>query len=98
MKYMLLTYSSENAWSPEEWKQCVETSMGICQEMAARGQFMAASPLHPVATATSVRVRNGATTCHSRAFAETTEQLGGYYLINVENLDEAIAITPESER
>ena len=92
MKYMLLIYSSENAWSPEEWKQCVETSMGICQAMAVKGQFMAASPLHPVATATSVRVRNGQRLATAGLFAETTEQLGGYYLIDVENLDEAIAM------
>ncbi len=59
MKYMLLIYSPEDAWTPDEWKQCVETSMGICQEMAAKGQFLAASPLHPVATATCLRVRNG---------------------------------------
>ena len=50
MKYMLLIYSPENAWTPDEWKQCVETSRGICQEMAAKGQFMAASP-------PSIRVR-----------------------------------------
>ena len=92
MKYMLLIYSPENAWSPKEWKQCVETSMGICQEMAAKGQFIAASPLHPVATANSVRVRNGQRLVTVGPFTETTEQLGGYYLIDVENLDEAIAI------
>lgn len=92
MKYMLLIYSPENAWSPDEWKQCVETSMGICEEMDAKGQFLTASPLHPVATATSVRVRNGQPLITAGPFAETTEQLGGYYLIDVENLDEAITI------
>ncbi len=92
MKYMLLIYSPENAWSPDEWKQCVETSMGICQEMAAKGQLLAASPLHPVATATTVRVRNWQRLITAGPFAETTEQLGGYYLIDVGNLDQAIAI------
>jgi hypothetical protein len=92
MKYMLLIYSPENAWSPDEWKQCVETSLGICQEMAAKGQFLSAAPLHPVATGTTVRVRNGQPLMTAGPFAETTEQLGGYYLIDVENLDEAIAI------
>ncbi len=92
MKYMLLIYSPENAWSPDEWKECVETSMGICQEMAAKGQFLAASPLHPVATGSTVRVRKGQRSITAGPFAETTEQLGGYYLIDVENLDEAIAI------
>ena len=92
MKYMLLIYSPEIAWNPEEWKQCVETSMQICEEMAAKRQLLSAAPLHPVATATTVRVRDGKQFITAGPFAETTEQLGGYYLINVENLDEAIAI------
>ncbi|MDX1928640.1 MAG: YciI family protein [Pirellulaceae bacterium] len=92
MKYMLLIYSPENAWTPEEWKRCVETSMGICQEMANKGQLISAAPLHPVATGVTVRVRDGKQLITTGPFAETTEQLGGYYLIDVENLDEAIAI------
>lgn len=92
MKYMLLIYSPEIGWSPDEWKQCVETSMGICQEMAAKGQLEAASPLHPVASGSTVRVRNGQRIITDGPFAETTEQLGGYYLIDVDNLDDAIAI------
>lgn len=92
MKYMLLIYSPENAWTPDEWNQCVSTSMGICQELAAEGKFLAASPLNPVATATTVRVRDGKSLITTGPFTETTEQLGGYYLIEVANLDEAIAI------
>ncbi len=92
MKYMLLIYSPENAWTPEEWNQCVATSMGICQELAAEGKFLTASPLHPVAAATTVRVRNGKSLITTGPFTETTEQLGGYYIIDVANLDEAIAI------
>jgi hypothetical protein len=92
MKYMLLIYSSENSWTPEEWKQCVETSMGICREMADKGQLLSAAPLHPVRTGVTVRVRDGERLITAGPFAETTEQLGGYYLIDVENLDEAIAI------
>ena len=92
MKYMLLIYSPENAWSPDEWKQCVEISLGICQEMAVKGQLLAASPLLPVATGSTVRVRDSQRLITAGPFAETTEQLGGYYLIDVENLDEAIAI------
>jgi hypothetical protein len=91
MKYMLLIYSPENSWTPDEWKACVETSMGICREMADAGQFIAASPLHPVATAVTVRVRQGERFVTTGPFAETAEQLGGFYLIDVENLDEAIA-------
>jgi hypothetical protein len=92
MKYMLLIYSPESAWSPEEWNQCVGTSLEICQELAAKGQFLAAAPLHPVATAVTLRSRNGQRLVTAGPFAETAEQLGGYYLIDVENLDEAIAI------
>lgn len=93
MKYMLLMYSPEDAWSPDEWKQCVETSLGICQELAAKGILQAAAPLHPVATGSTVRVRDGQRFITTGPFAETTEQLGGYYLIEVDNLDEAIAIS-----
>ncbi len=92
MKYMLLVYSPENAWSQAEWSRCVETSMGICQEMAAKGQLLSAAPLLPVATGTTVRVRDGQKLITTGPFAETTEQLGGYYIIDVDNLDEAIAI------
>ena len=92
MKYMLLIYSPENAWTPDEWNQCVEKSMQICEEMAAKGQLISAAPLHSVATATTVRVRDGKPFVTAGPFAETTEQLGGYYLIDVDNLDVAIAI------
>ena len=92
MKYMLLIYSPENAWAPDEWNQCVATSMGICQELAADGKLVAASPLHPVATATTVRVRDGKAIFTTGPFTETIEQLGGFYLIDVEHLDEAISI------
>ena len=92
MKYMLLVYSPEQAWTPEEWTACIATSTGICQELQAGGRFLAASPLHPVASATSVRVRHGDTLITAGPFAETTEQLGGFFLIDVPDLDEAIAI------
>ena len=92
MKYMLLVYSPENSWLPDEWKKCVETSMGICQEIAAKGQLLSAAPLLPVATGSTVRVREGQKLTTRGPFAETTEQLGGYYIIDVDNLDEAIAI------
>jgi hypothetical protein len=93
MKYMLLVYSPENSWSPDEWKKCVETSMGICHEIAAKGQLVSAAPLLPVATGGTVRVRDGQKLITTGPFAETIEQLGGYYIIDVDNLDEAIAIS-----
>lgn len=92
MKYMMLIYSSEAAWTPEDWTQCTKDSAAICHELAEKGQFVAASPLHPVSTATSIRVRDGKRQITDGPFAETNEQLGGYYIIDVDNLDEAIAI------
>lgn len=92
MKYMLLIYGAENCWTEEERKECMIESMGICDELAAEGKYIASSPLHSVTTATCVRVREGQRQVTDGPFAETTEQLGGYYIIDVENLDEAIAI------
>ncbi len=92
MKYMLLVYSTENAWTEEEWTACTIESTTVCHDLEAKGQFIAASPLHPVATAASVRVRNGQSLVTTGPFAETTEQLGGFFLIDVPNLDDAIAV------
>ena len=92
MKYMLLAYGPEGAWTTEERAQCMSDSAMLCHELAAQGRFLGASPLHPVATATCVRVRGEGRMITDGPFAETTEQLGGYYLIDVANLDEAIAV------
>lgn len=92
MNYMLLIYSPETSWTKEEWTQCTVDSMGVCQDLAEKGQFRAASPLHPVATAATVRVRNGQPLVTSGPFAETAEQLGGFFLIDVPDLDEAISV------
>ncbi|MCA9052756.1 MAG: SRPBCC domain-containing protein [Planctomycetaceae bacterium] len=92
MKYMLLIYSAESGWNEPEREACMLTSLGVCEELAAQGKFIAASPLHSVMTATSVRVRDGKPLITDGPFAETTEQLGGYYVIDVDNLDEAIAV------
>jgi hypothetical protein len=91
MKYMLLIYSPESAWTPDEWQACAEESTRLCHELVERGVFRTASPLEPVATATSVRVRDGRATVTKGPFAETTEQLGGFYLVDMPNLDEAIS-------
>lgn len=92
MKYMLLIYGAENSWTEEERKECMIESMGICDELAAEGKYVASSPLPSITTATSVRVRDGKRQVTDGPFAETTEQLGGYYIVDVPNLDEAIAI------
>jgi hypothetical protein len=92
MKYMMLVYGVEDAWTENERAECMADSTKLCHELSARGQYLGASPLHPVATATCVRVRNGHRLTTDGPFAETTEQLGGYFLIEAANLDEAIAI------
>jgi hypothetical protein len=92
MKYILLIYSDENAWTESEREKCYGESTQLTQDLNANGQFLGASPLDSVATATSVRVRDGKKFVTDGPFAETREQLGGYFLIDVKNLDEAIAI------
>lgn len=92
MKYMLLIYADENAWTDEERQDCYMESANLCQELNARGQYISANPLQPVATATSVRVRGGKSAITDGPFAETREQLGGYFLIEAKDLNEAISI------
>ena len=92
MKYMLLIYMEENALTQEEREHCYMESAELCRELNAKGKYVAAAPLHPVSTATSVRVRDGRPLVTDGAFAETREQLGGYFMVNARDLDEAIAI------
>ena len=92
MKYMLLVYMNEQAMTDEERRHCYVESAQLTQELNARGQYVGAAPLHPVATATSVRVREGKRVVTDGPFAETREQLGGYYIVDAKDLDEAINI------
>ena len=92
MKYMLLVYLDEQAMTAEEREHCYVESAQLTQELNSRGQFLDASPLHPISTATSIRVRDGKRLITDGPFAETREQLGGYYLIDANNLDEAIRV------
>ena len=92
MKYMLLIYSDEQALSETERQECYAESTQLAHDIQSNGQYVAANPLHPTAMATSVRVRNGKRLVTDGPFAETREQLGGYFLIDAKNLDEAIAI------
>jgi hypothetical protein len=89
---MLLIYTDENAWTDSERERCYAESTQLTHDLNTQGKFLGASPLHPVATATSVRVRNGKRSVTDGPFAETREQLGGYFLIEAEHLDEAIEI------
>jgi hypothetical protein len=92
MKYMLLIYGDENAWTMDERQACYAESAQLCHKLSEEGVFLSANPLQLVASATSVRVREGKRMVTDGPFAETREQLGGYYLVDAKDLDEAIAI------
>jgi len=92
MKYMLLIYNDEQALSEAERKDCYAESTQLAHDIKSNGQYLSANPLHPTSMATSVRVRDGKRLVTDGPFAETREQLGGYFLVDAKNLDEAIAI------
>src|SRR4051812_34396809 len=92
MKYMLLIYMAEDAMTPPEREQCFLDSTQLCRELSATGQFISANPLQPIATATSLRVREGKRLVTDGPYVETREHLGGYFLINAKDLDEALAV------
>jgi hypothetical protein len=92
MTYMLLIYLNENSLSESERSACYTESAAYARELQARGHYLSAAPLHPTTTATSLRVRDGKQLITDGPFAETREQLGGYFLIQADNLDQAIKI------
>jgi hypothetical protein len=92
MKYLLLIYMNEGAMTESEREQCYRDSTQLAEDLHAKGQFLGANPLQPVSTATSVRVRESRRVVTDGPFAETREQLGGYFLIDAPNLDEAISV------
>jgi hypothetical protein len=92
MKYMLLVYLEEKALTDSEREHCYVESAQLAQDLSASGKYVSAGPLHPVAMATSVRVRSGKRLVTDGPFAETREQLGGYYLIDARDLDDAMSI------
>ncbi|MBI4381123.1 MAG: YciI family protein [candidate division NC10 bacterium] len=95
MKYMLLCYDDEQAWDKAgeaALQRAMKEAVQLTHELNAKGQYLIAAPLHPVATATSVRVRDGKRLVTDGPFAETREVLGGFYLIDVKDLHEAIAV------
>ena len=95
MQYLLLIYESETEWNqmPEEQRGKVfQEYMGFTQDIVKSGHMRAGDALQPVSTATTVRVRDGKTLTTAGPFAETREQLGGYYLVEAKDLDEATAI------
>ena len=93
MKYMLLVYLDKD-WEKRPVAERRDIFLGqtkIAEELRARGQYLEGSPLQPPATATTVRVRDGKRMLTDGPFAETREHLGGYMIIDVENLDAALA-------
>jgi hypothetical protein len=95
MKFMLLCYDDEAYWQQAgqaALQDAIQEAVDLCHEIDAKGQYILAAPLESVATATSVRVRDGRRLVTDGPFAETREVLGGFYLIDVANRDEAIAI------
>ncbi|HTX38735.1 MAG TPA: YciI family protein [Bryobacteraceae bacterium] len=92
MKYMLLIYMEEDALSQSERQHCYQESTQLANDLKRNGQFVSTSPLQPVATATTVRVREGKRLVTDGPFAETREQLGGYFMVEAKDLDEAIGI------
>jgi hypothetical protein len=92
MKYMLLIYMAEGAMDDAEREACYSESTQLANDLHARGQYVSANPLQPVSVATSVRVREGKRLVTDGPFAETREQLGGYFLIDARDLNEAISI------
>ena len=92
MKYMLLIYADEGGWTESERQECYGESTQLAHALKSKGQYLAANPLQSVSTATSVQVRNGKRLVTDGPFAETREQLGGYFLVEAKDLDEAIDI------
>jgi hypothetical protein len=89
---MLLIYANEQALDETEREECYRESAQLAQQIESAGQYLAAAPLYPTSTASSVRVRAGKRLVTDGPFAETREQLGGYFLIDAKDLDEAIAV------
>lgn len=93
MKYMLMLYAQEETLDDATRQRCYAESAKFAHELKAAGQYIAASPLQPTAMATSVRLQDGKPLITDGPFAETREQFGGYFLVDAQNLDEAIAIS-----
>ena len=92
MKYMLLIYLDEKGLSDTERQECYAESTQLVHAIHSSGHYLAANPLQPTAMATSIRVRDGKRLVTDGPFAETREQLGGYFLIEAKDLDEALGI------
>ena len=95
MQYLLLIYDNEknmSQMSQSEGKKIMDEYFAFTEEITKSGKFVAGDALQPTHTATTVRVRDGKRLTTDGPFAETKEQLGGYYLVEAKDLDEALAI------
>jgi hypothetical protein len=95
MKYILLVHHDEEAFrqrSESERQHMLKESVQLANQLHASGQYLSAAPLHPTSETTCVRVRDSRRLVTDGPFAETREQLGGYFLIEAKDLDEAIDI------
>jgi len=97
MKYMLLIYTDPSAWSgdPADGEQMMKEYMSFTQGIVTSGELVVGDPLQGVETATSVRVRDGRTATTDGPFAETKEHLGGYYVVDVADLDRALELAAQ---
>ena len=99
MKYLCLVYIEEktlDALSKSEWDALAGEALAYDEELRKKGHFIVAQALQPVQTATIVRVRNGKLSTIDGPFAETKEQLGGFYLIDARDLNEAVHVTSKN--
>ena len=95
MRFMLLCYDDAQAWEKAgqaALERAMQEAVGLTHELDAKGQYVEAAPLHPVSTATCVRIRGGKRLVTDGPFAETREHLGGYYIIDVPTVEEAVRI------
>jgi len=92
MRYMLLIYLDENALDEAERQACYAESIALAHDLHADGCFRGAAPLEPTALAASVRVREGRRLVTDGPFAETREQLGGFFMIEAASPEEALAV------
>ena len=95
MQYLLLIYDQESQWgnmSQADQGKMLQDYGDLTKSIQQSGHYLASSQLHPVSKATTVRVRDGKKLVTDGPFAETKEQLGGFYLIEAKDLDDAVAI------
>jgi hypothetical protein len=98
MQYMCLIYDDENTWDnlPEDERNAVFAEYGsFTESIKGSGNYVAGDALQPTSTATTVRIRDGKTMVTDGPFAETKEQLGGYYLVEAKDVDEALKIAEQ---